>query len=208
MVSCPDTIRFRLCYFVVASILFKGSLTLSKVQNLYTKKKIHSKSKRQPCYGPGYKGYFLPSRYCYLANFQLAVVEDSRCGKTSRTTTMTPSFPKSSGTGHSCQLSFVSKARAPDFHIPAFWGARDKMGKTLSRETVLACVGKLSVFWSQGGQKEMNLYRALQKQTNNKKRFPAPFLLYPCPRHFCPSRFLAHSPGGCSKRPETNRSPF
>lgn len=56
MVSCPDTIRFRLCYFVVASILFKGSLTLSKVQNLYTKKKDPLKIKKAAMLWPRIQG--------------------------------------------------------------------------------------------------------------------------------------------------------
>lgn len=69
--------------FVVAWILFKRSLTLSKVKNLYTKKKKRSTQnpKGSLALAQNTKGSFLPSRHCYLASFQFAVVEDSRGAK-------------------------------------------------------------------------------------------------------------------------------
>lgn len=53
-----------------------------------TLKKDLLKIKKVALLRPGIqKGYFSPSRYCYLANFQLAVVEDNRGAKISRTQT-------------------------------------------------------------------------------------------------------------------------
>lgn len=66
----------------------KKSLTLSKkVKNLYTEKRSTQNQKGSLATTRIQKGYFSPSRYCYLANFQLAVVEDKRGAKISRTQT-------------------------------------------------------------------------------------------------------------------------